>query len=199
VGYPVGTEEVLATAPVRDEWQVLGIREESYDDLTTRRVWLRGTGTGRPALVLSFAAPGQPLAADLVLATTLDADLHFYPGAQPLRALLGTRHAPAMPSTGAAGGTPVEAALRGYAVALAADPWLDQWPILLDAVTPAVRGNRWHLVDRAGDGLLVTGVAGVPWRLVAVAGGRPVTVAGEWSPEGLRPLTAWLDGRPVPL
>ena len=29
------------------------------------------------------------------------------------------------------------------------------------------------------------------WPMVAVSGGSPVPVAGEWSAEGLRPLTVW--------
>jgi hypothetical protein len=35
---------------------------------------------------------------------------------------------------------------------------------------------------------------GAPWRLVAASGGRPVTVAGEWTAAGLRPLSVWLRG-----
>ncbi|YCK36303.1 hypothetical protein ACNF49_20125 [Actinomadura sp. ATCC 39365] len=32
-----------------------------------------------------------------------------------------------------------------------------------------------------------------PWRLIAVSGGRPVTLAAEWTPQGLRPLTTYDD------
>jgi hypothetical protein len=42
-------------------------------------------------------------------------------------------------------------------------------------------------------------VVGVPWRLVAAAGGAPVAVAGELTPYGLRPLTAWAEQRLVRL
>src|SRR6266545_2074241 len=54
VGLPVAAEEVLAGAPVRDRWQVLGVRDEPENDLMVCRVWLRGAQTGRAALVLSF-------------------------------------------------------------------------------------------------------------------------------------------------
>jgi SWIM zinc finger len=197
IGFPISTDEVLATPPVRDEWLVTGARTEQEDKLTTRRVWLRGRVTGRPALVLHFAAPGQALPADTPLGTTLDADVHFYPGAQPLRALVGARHATT--ATGAAGcGDSVAETLDGYAAALAGDPWLERWPVLLSEVTPAPLGGGWGLVDPKGDALPLAAHT-PPWRLVAVAGGQPVTVAGEWSVAGLTPLTVWDAERVVQL
>jgi len=83
--------------------------------------------------------------------------------------------------------------LDGYATALAAEPWLREWPVLLDDVVPVRGGTGWFLVDAAtGDGVPVRGAE--PWRLVAAAAGAPVTVAGEWRADGLLPSTAWKDG-----
>jgi hypothetical protein len=195
VGFPVPTEEVLAGPRIRDEWQVAGVRDESDDRLTVRRVWLHGS-TGRPALVLSFAAPGQSLAADLLLGTTVDAELCFYPGAQPLRALVAHRHGEPGLLRDPAGALPIAGALAGYATALAAEPWLDRWPVLLAHVTPvADAAGRWHLRDTSGDALPLEPALGVPWRLIAAAGGVPATVAAEWSSGGLRPLTIWVAGQ----
>lgn len=233
-GLPVSAEEVRATPPVRDRWQVLGVHDEPEDNLMVRRVWLRGAQTGRPALVLSFAAPGQVFVTDLVLGTELDADLHFYP--EHLRVLIGQRHAPAAPITAVEGACPAGAAMREYAVALAADPWLERWPMVLAGVVPAEAGGQWCLTQRGpgsqdlghqspdsqgpgnqggagcsearagygearagGEGVPVDPAAGPPWRLVAAAGGRPVTVAGEWTASGLRPLSVWLSDRLVRL
>ncbi|MEO3812765.1 SWIM zinc finger family protein [Sphaerisporangium sp. B11E5] len=228
VGFPVSREDVLAGERVRDEWDVLGRRDDEQDHLVSRRVWLRGRRTGRFALVLSFAPPGQPLDASLVTGTAVDADLAFYPGATPLRALVATRHAPvpAAPPEG----TTVAGALTEIAGALTGDPWTDSWPVVLRAATPARTDGLWLLTDpgpeaageAGGDpaapgstgsatpgtdgnapgppGLLVHPVAGHPWRLLAVSGGRPVTVAGEWTPRGIRPFTAWDEqGRMVVL
>jgi hypothetical protein len=196
IGFTVPVEEVQAGPAVRDDWHVLAVRDEADDRLTTRRVWLRGA-TGRPALVLSFAAPGQPLDAELVVGTVHDAELRFYPGAQPLRAIVTHRHAP-IRSAPPAGGDTVAGALDGYATALSRDPWLDRWPVLLRGVRPVDTG-RWQVVDAAGDGLPLDPAVPEPWTLVALAGGHPVTVAGEWTTAGLRPLTAWADDRLVRL
>ena len=92
VGFTVRQAEVLASAaPVRDRWQVLARRDLESDRIRTRRTWLRGRRTGRAALVLSFAAAGQPLDDSLAVGTEIDADLAFYPGAVALRALVAVR------------------------------------------------------------------------------------------------------------
>jgi hypothetical protein len=195
LGFTVDREEVLAGPTVRDRWHVVGQRDSEEDRLAVRRVWLQGRG--RAALVLSFAGPGQPLDASLVVGTAVDAELAFYPGTLALRALVARRHggaAAAVPR----GGT-VAALLGAYAGALACDPWLEAWPAVLEGVRPA-RDGGWALVDPDGDAVPLHPAAGEPWRLVALSGGHPLTVAGEWSPRGLLPLTAWdADGRVVAL
>ncbi|GAB3972488.1 hypothetical protein GCM10029978_049710 [Actinoallomurus acanthiterrae] len=190
VGFTVSQEEVLAGERVRDHWYVAGCRDVEQDRLVARRVWLRGQETGRSALVLTFAAPGRALDASLAVGDTIDAELAYYPGALPLRALVAVRH-PA-PAQGPPRGTTVTALLREHAAALAQDPWLERWPAVLTGVRPARDGaGRPHLVDGDGDALPLrtTDV----WRLLAVSGGRPFTVSGEWSPRGLLPLSAWQE------
>jgi hypothetical protein len=188
VGFTVRQEEVLDGARVRDHWFVAGSHDTEEEHLVTRRVWLRGQDTGRPALVLSFAPPGRPLDASLVAGGTIDADLAFYPGAQPLRALAAARHGP--PVHHPPRGTTIEGLLREHADALSRDPWLDRWPATLRNVRLArSTAHGWHLVDEHDDALPLRTTA--PWRLLAMSGGRPVTVSGEWSPRGILPLSAW--------
>lgn len=59
VGFTADTADLLAGPTVRDRWQVLGSRDTADERLTTRRLWLRGAKTGRPALLLAFGRPGQ--------------------------------------------------------------------------------------------------------------------------------------------
>jgi hypothetical protein len=51
-------------------------------------------------------------------------------------------------------------------------------------------------VEPGGDALPLIGEH---WPLIAAAGGHPCRVMGEYGPAGLRPLTAWVDGRIVAL
>jgi hypothetical protein len=196
LGYTVDTAGVLASGEqVADRWVVLGVIDQVDERLITRRVWLRGQDTGRPALILSFAPPGAPLDDSLAPGTAVSATLAFYPAARPLRAILAERSdvgpAPVPP------GAPIAAALATFAEALADDPWIDRWPIVLHDVVPA-RAASWSLVDTSGDALPLRPYAN-PWPLFAVSAGAPVTVAGEWSAAGLLPLSCWDGERPVRL
>ncbi|MEU4427216.1 DUF5691 domain-containing protein [Actinoplanes sp. NPDC024001] len=195
IGFPTSTEDVLAGPRVTDRWQVLGQVESDDGALTTRRTWLRGAATGRFALVLSFAAPGQSLAADLVPGTEFRGDLCFYPGSAPLRALVAERTSAAEPFASPDGAGPIADALAGWASILAAEPWRFDAPMLLADVVPAPSG---HLVDGSGSGLPLAPGHRQPWWLLAAAGAQPAVVAAEWSPQGLRPLAAWVAGEFVP-
>jgi hypothetical protein len=196
VGFTVRQADVLArAAPVRDHWHVLARRDLDQDRIRTRRTWLRGRHTGRDALVLSFAAVGQSLDDSLTVGTEIDADLAFYPAAVTLRALVATRRE-TVPGSLPPGAT-VAGLLAGYA-ALGQDPWLDTWPAVLEA-TPA-RAPVPALYDPAGDAVPLHPGAGDCWPLFALSGGHPLTLAGEWTPRGLWPLTAWdQDQMAVPL
>ncbi|MFD0272528.1 SWIM zinc finger family protein [Kitasatospora sp. NPDC127111] len=203
VGYTTDTAELLAGPTVRDRWHVLGSRDTSDDRLTTRRVWLRGAKTGRPALLLAFGRPGQ--APDLAVPTghVLEAELAFHPGARPLRAALGTRYGAPEPGPAAPppGLSPAEA-VAAYGTAVADDPWLDSWPTVLTDVVPVLTPEGWHLTD--GRHTLPVRRAATSeaalWRLAAVSTGRPLTVFGEHGHQGFAPVTAWAaDHRPIGL
>ncbi|MFD4456548.1 DUF5691 domain-containing protein [Nocardia sp. NPDC058480] len=196
VGYPTSAESVLTEPGVRDRWLVLGMRVSEEERLHTRRTWLRGRGSGRWALLIehSFATPnftGEVPAPG----SEVDAELHYYPGAAALRAQWGTRHGVPEPFTTipAVGGTTIDDALDAYAGALSDDPWLRAWPALLTDVVPVLDENGWQLV--ASDGTALPLPAGVrPWRLIAVAGGHPVTVCGEWRADGFDPISVFSAG-----
>jgi hypothetical protein len=162
-------------------------------------------------MLLTFAAPGRaggaggwqdPDTARLRPGTELHASLHYYPGQPALRATVGERHADPVRSTSRPTGADAAALLTGYATALEQDPWLTVWPALLTG-TPippddTQPGNRWRLLDPAGVALPLADRESL-WTLLAVSGGHPVTVAGEWHPDGLLPLAVWHHDRAVAL
>jgi SWIM zinc finger len=200
VGYTTRREHVLGSLPVTDRWQVLAARDLLDGPVPARRAWLRGRDTGRFALLLSFAPGGRfgwnPDAA-LTPGTELRADMHYYPGQPPVRAIIGARYDEPAAGPRPDAGCGAAELLADWAAALAQDPWLTEWPALLTG-TPAASGGRWYLVDPSGAALPLLGQEAA-WPLLAVSGGHPVPVAGEWSPAGLTPLTTWHHDRAVPL
>jgi len=186
IGFTVRQADVLSSGErVSGRWQVLARRDLEQDRIRTRRTWLRSPLTSRYALLLSFAAGGESFDTALTVGVEVDLELAFYPGTLPLRALAvtaGTEHRAAPPA-----GQTVNGLLTSWADALSRDPWLDVWPAVLSGVIPA-RTPLPCVTDQAGAALPLTRDS---WPLFALSGGTPVTLAGEWTPRGLWPLTAW--------
>ncbi|WP_216590869.1 SWIM zinc finger family protein [Streptomyces brasiliscabiei] len=183
--------------PVRDRWLTLAQYDTSDSHLTTRRVWLYGTGSGRTALLLSYGAAGRAPELSLPVGLAFEAEVSAYPGAGQPRAALGERFTAPEPTAARPPGiTPAEAAAR-YGTALRDDPWLDSFPVTLTRVVPTPDGDSWQLADADGDLALplTPSVRSRPglWRLLALSGGTPVTVFGECGHRGFTPLTAWAE------
>lgn len=181
--------------PVRDHWLVLAQYDTADARLTTRRIWLYGTGSGRTALLLSYGAAGRAPELALPVGLALDAEVSAYPGAGQLRAALGERFAPPAPTRARPPGVTTARAVARYGEALRADPWLESVPVTLEEVVPVPDGESWQLADAGGDCALPLAPAARTrpglWRLVSLSGGAPVTVFGECGHRGFTPLAAW--------
>ena len=195
VGWTAPTEEVRKTGEqVSDAWTVLGVRLREQDHLRVRRTWLRGETTGRSALILEFTPPSGSFERDYVLGSVLGGELAFYPTAVPLRAV-AVSELDGRAGTPAPGGDGFTAALESWSAALAADPWLERWPVTLASAVPVRSGNRWWLRDEHGSLAPLAGRD--PWALVSLAGGTPLAVTGEWNGSAFLPLAAFAEDERV--
>ncbi len=197
IGYSVKAAEVrTATPAIRDHWMVLGVRITEDERVFSRRTLLRGRYTRRWAQVIEHSFGSANFSGDLpVPGTMAEADLHFYPAAIPLRATRGTSHAPAQPfTTIVCDSATIADQLADHARALGADPWLRSRPMLLGAVSPAVGDGRWQLAEADGTAIPLAASVDVPWRLIGLSGGHPLTVIGEWTAAGLVPIAALANG-----
>lgn len=191
----IGLPASAGGPPIRDRWLVLAQYDTVDARLTTRRIWLHGTDSGRVALLLSYGAAGRAPEVALPVGLELEAEVSAYPGKGQLRASLGEQFAPPAPSATRPPGVSTEEAATRYGEALRDDPWLDSVPVTLDRVIPAPDGESWQLADADGDSALPLTAAARSrpglWRLVALSGGAPVKVFGECGHRGFTPLTAW--------
>jgi len=197
IGVTVDSADLLAGPTVRGRWLVLAQYDTADERLTTRRVWLHDEAAGRFALVLSFGAAGRAPELVLPLGVMMEAEVAYHPSAVPLRAALGPHHSTTSPRS-IPRGTAIGPALDAYGAALADDPWLDAFPVVLSDVVPVPGPDRWQLADAmTDDAVPLTGPT--PWRLAALSCGHPLTVFAELTPTGARPLTAWSTPTPTPL
>lgn len=199
VGWSWSSEEVLAGPAVRDHWDVVARSVAEEERFRISRTWLAGEVTGRTALVLEFVPVSAPLPSDLLPGTVVDADLAFFPGSLPQRALVARQHGEAEPMVQWNGAPTIAAALDALARALAANPWLERLPMVLGDVVPVARDGGWWARDATGAAVPLLADEPAWWTLAAVSGGHPVGLAGEWHDAALRPLTVWSGDRLVPL
>ncbi|MFK8022652.1 MAG: SWIM zinc finger domain-containing protein [Ilumatobacter sp.] len=215
VGWQVRKAEVLGGVPDTDHWVVAGRGDQREDRIEVRRHWLRGTESGRWALVLSFAAYQQSLDTSLQVGTVVHADLHRYPG-PALRALVGRHHLPpeamifpgeehSSVSSGRPPALTVDEGCGEVGTMLIAEPWLDRVPTTMRA-SPARRHGRWMLVDHTGSvPLAISERSAPPGRgdggglavLLALSGGDARDITCEWTPHGFVPLAVHLDDRSI--
>lgn len=204
-GWQVRHADVLGGVPETDDWFVAGRSDTREDRIEVRRVWLRGTASGRWAMLLSFAAYQQSLDDSFTVGTVVHADLHRYPGGS-LRALAGHRYADPLPFTTPPAVTVVQACDEiGYAVA--GEPWLERYPATVRAA-PSLLDGRWVLTDATGSLPLQGDDRSLATLLAACVGaGTPtpthddllVDMTIEWTPWGVRLLTVHLPDRTLDL
>ena len=198
LGWARRVDEVLDRGErISDRWAVVGLGREDDGRLQSQRTWLCGQASGRVAVVLDFAAAGASLAVAEVLGSVVEAELALYPGSDPRRALFtGERSvvgsAAPLPATGVAG------ALDQVATWLAANPFGDRFPLALAGVVPVAGGSRPLVVEPGGAALpLRAGSDVLP--LLALSGGEPVDLFGEWDGWALTPLSVHAEGALVGL
>ena len=199
IGWSYKEEELPEENVVSDEWLVLGQRTTGEEGLRVRRTWLWGQRTAKGALVLDFAAPGQHLALDLLPGTGIKAELIFYPSNYPLRAALKKRVNTTRSIKDIPGYPTSDQLLMTYADVLALNPWLEAIPAPLQTVVPVRRGEQWFARDINGRLLSLRSESISGWKLIALSGGHPITIFGEWNGRSLLPISAWADGRHVEL
>ena len=190
-GWQVRQADVLAGVPDTDEWFVAGRSDVREDRIEVRRLWLRGTQSGRWAMLLSFAAYQQSLDDSFSVGTIVHADLHRYPGGS-LRALAGRRYADPLPFARPEAISIAEACDQ-IGAAVAEQPWLERYPATVSA-SPSVLDGRWVLTDATGS-LPLQGDVRTLATLLAAASDGPVTITVEWTPWGVQPLTVHLVDR----
>lgn len=191
IGFAVGKEEVIEGGErLEDAWLVVGQSRENEGRLRVQRTWLWAAKANRPALVLDFAAGKAPLDCSLMPGGCFGGTLAFCPGAPALRALVVERGESAPAVLSVSGDATFGAALERAGRMAAEGPWIDRLPMLVRSVRPGRVGDGWGLVDCEEEAVPLAHSFRDVWRLLALSGGHPMHIFGEWSPAGLLPLGA---------
>lgn len=194
IGWTYKQDELLNNPGVVDNWTVLGQKVED-DPLTVglkiQRIWLQGQQSKQFALILNFAFAKQPLDNSLAQNTTLPAELVFFPSAYPVRAIIKSRQSPIKSSTVAFSAN-ISEAFASFSQALAKNPWLERFPMALENVIPLFSEENWRLCDGEGYEIAISPSYKATWELLALSGGHPIKIFGEWYQNKFFPLNVWV-------
>jgi hypothetical protein len=198
LGWTQSKDDALGAEGIDDCWNAVGQVIEEEERFRVVRTWLVGQRTGRRALILDFAHGSQPLDRSIAPGSAFHGALAFYPSRQPLRAVLKSRaESPASePDITQSLDVTIDTGLQRYAEALASNPWIFRWPLVLARIRPVEEAGRWFLVDEQDHGLPVRSAFARSvqlWRLVSASSGSPMTVVAEWDGVSAFPIAAFGD------
>ena len=203
-GVTISTQKLIDTEPsLVDVWQVIGLKTGATVDpaLQYRRVWLRGKTSDLYALLLEFDFANSGYKTDYAVGNEWHAELVFYPGNAGLRAIVKLQQSPPFEAiTQLAAFTDFAAFANAYTQALADAPFLPRYPCAIAEVVPLkTETGAFILLDTQLTQIPLAAAAATMWQLLAISGGAPITVFGEWSGRHLEPLSVYYDGRVVAL
>lgn len=196
VGFNLNQEELLQSAsPVKDTWQVVAQRVSLEERLKVQRSWLRSASQNKWALILNFAHGMQPLDISLSPGTSLEAELVYYPGTSALRALVKSKSQVTQPLSKFNAFASIEEFLDDYANALALNPFIETYPVLLEGVCCRRGKNNFVIADKNNSYLPLAKSRLSGWQLMAVSAGCQIEFCAEWNGEHLLPLSALVNGK----
>lgn len=179
-----------------DTWLVAAVREdEDVEGRTFRKVWLWGLKTNQWALLLEFSFGAVAYEHNYPLGSTWQGTLAFYSSVYPQRATWvhtepqpPVEHLiPTVPTLS------LDDLLIRYSQALQQHPWLPNTAVALSKIQVGFNPRQQLLLFQDQQ---VLPCAVLPeatqWTLLAISGGHPVDLIGEWDGQVFLPLS-WLD------
>ncbi len=193
IGFNQDLAELKKQDGIKTTWLVVGKETEidAQTSLHIERNWVSPTpalpeGVG---LILNFAFRGQ-FPADYIRLSPgqfFEGELVFFPSSTPQRALIKSKNdlkISIFPQ-----GVSIKTAYRQHAEAFNQYPWQTRLPMLLAAITLVQQDATWYICDSENKVLALNPAFKNMWLLLALSGGKPVTLFGIRENETFLPLS----------
>jgi SWIM zinc finger len=198
-GVNIKKDEVLAQKGISDDWLVIGVIEGVDENLNFRHTWLYGSKSEQIALILEYVFGDAGYPVTWQVGQAFNGEIVYFPAAHPLRALVKTQKGAVALFDEPRGYVSLERFFDNYSKALAQNPWIYDFPCYLEEVTPVIEKGKLYMVDNEKKYLEALPRDNIAWKLVALSGGNPISIFGEWSGEYMIPLSVIIDGNVVAL
>ena len=191
VGVNTRKEDLLQDGlSVKDVWMILSVAEKTEENLRSRKTWLYGWKTNRFALVLDFAWGRADFTEKYTVGCVFEGLVIYYPSNVPMRVIVQEkRFIENRPIKRIVGFPSFSEFLDDYATTLSANPWLVDAPCAIEQLSPTLVNEKLQLTDK--DNLQIPLLLSVPkqWKILALSGGHPVHLFGEWTGQNFIPLS----------
>jgi hypothetical protein len=167
----------------------MGVVAGQEEKLRFRRTWLRGEKSRRFALLVDYAFGEQAFERSWPLAAAFEGKVHFYPGSYPQRAVFPQPVPGGRPYDGLTGYTTFAALRVNYQKALTVNPWLLSYPVYLQGMRPVKNNRQLLLLDESGETAVLAKEYDNFYTLLAISGGGPMSVFGEFDGYQVLPLS----------
>ncbi len=198
-GVNIKKEELLSLKGVSDDWLVMGVIEGADENLNYRHTWLYGANSEKLALILeySFGDTGYPVTWQVGQA--FSGEIVYFPSTYSLRAIVKKEQGRVALFEEPRGYHTLERYFENYAEAIAVNPWIHDFPCYLEEVKPVMDNDKFFVLDQEQKYIEVLPRENIAWKLLAISGGHPISIFGEWSGEYLIPLSVIVEGNIIAL
>jgi hypothetical protein len=192
IGFLQNQETLKAEDGLRDHWFVLAKNIEKEDNLTIEQNWLYGCQSNRFALFLQFYVRSQLPEINLMPGTFIDAAVVYYKGSNSIRALIKDHHV--IQKNDVLTGIPsFHAVAEVISKQISVNPFLSQFPVIIDDVYLVQRGDQWLLKDSLGNGVAISPKFKSIWNMLALSGGKKLKVFAIGKENEYEPIGVWID------
>lgn len=190
-------EELLQEGlSIKDVWMILAVAEKTEDNLRSRKTWLYGWQSNRFALVLDFAWGRTDFTEKYTVGRVFEGTVIYYPSNVPIRVVVQEkRFIENRPIKRIVGFPSFSEFLDHYATTLAANPWLLDYPCAIEQLSPTLFNEQLQLTDKDNFQIPILLSTSKQWTILALSGGHPVNLFGEWTGQQFVPLSLSAGGQ----
>ncbi len=193
IGFTVNQEDLKKQNGITDTWLVIGKESRDEQQITVEQNWLYGLKSNQYALVLQFIARGQVGQLSLSAGMYLDAELSYFPSVVPYRAVV--KNYSSAKSTGVVNDIK---SFTGWEQVAAHEtelnsklPFRNEMPAIVSELKPVQYQKQWWLQDQKGFLCHIAPDFKNIWQLMALSGGKPLTMTVIGKENEYHPLGVW--------
>jgi SWIM zinc finger len=192
IGFTQSQEELKEQTGITDTWLVLSKQTIEVDNITTERNWLYGTQSNQYALVLQFIVRGQGGQLSFTPGMFIQAELVFYPGVSPLRAIIKKQIASNAVNNFTAFNNWQQVADMETMLCKQM-PVRSERPFIIQQLTPVQYNNQWWLQDAAQEMMAIKNEHKMIWKLLAISGGDALDMVVIGKEDKYEPVGVWYN------